>query len=268
MPFTISHAAAVLPFARPLARWRVLSAAIIGSMAPDFGWFLPWHPARFETHSLDALITFCLPVGLGAYWLFQRLIRTPIMEILPPGAYSRWRDSAAPADYRSLRQWLYAACGILGGAFTHLVWDAFTHEGARGMRLIPALEDPSVFVIHGYRISGPHLLQDSNSILGLAAVIGVLVYGLRAGRSNEPAPPRRLSARERRRWVAAYVLTAIVLSTVLFLFRHHTPPRLSLPPILPINSAAIAILRGIAAALVGVSACLAVRLRGQTRPEA
>jgi hypothetical protein len=267
MPFTISHAAAVLPFARPLARWRLLSAAIIGSMAPDFGWFLPWRPARFETHSLDALVTFCLPVGLAAYWLFQRLMRAPILELLPPGAYSRWRASAAPADYRSLRQWLYASCGILGGAFTHLVWDAFTHEGARGMRLIPALEDPAVFVIRGYTISGPHLLQDSNSIIGLAAVIGVMVYGLRAAPADAPALPRRLSPSERHRWVAAYAITATLLSTALFLLRHPTPPRMSLPPILPIGSAAIAILRGIAAALVGVSVCLAVRLRGRTYSE-
>ena len=28
-------------------------------------------PARFETHSADALLTFCLPVGLAAYWMFQ-----------------------------------------------------------------------------------------------------------------------------------------------------------------------------------------------------
>ncbi len=44
MPFTISHAAAVLPFARLLARWRLLSATIIGSMVPDFGLLLPWRP--------------------------------------------------------------------------------------------------------------------------------------------------------------------------------------------------------------------------------
>ena len=106
MPFTISHAAAVLPFTRPLARWRLLSAAVIGSMVPDFGWFLPWRPARFETHSLDALLTFCLPVGLASYWVFQLLVRTPIMELLPPGAYARWHWSEAPADYRSLKQWI------------------------------------------------------------------------------------------------------------------------------------------------------------------
>ena len=99
MPFTISHAAVVLPFSRFLARRRLLSAAMIGSMVPDFGWFMPWRPTRFETHSVIGLLTFCLPVGLAVYWIFQRLIKTPLMELLPDGAYARWRAFAAPADY-------------------------------------------------------------------------------------------------------------------------------------------------------------------------
>ncbi len=63
MPFTVSHAAVVLPFSRLLARWRLLSAVVIGAMVPEFALFLPWSIQRFETHSAAALITFCLPVG-------------------------------------------------------------------------------------------------------------------------------------------------------------------------------------------------------------
>lgn len=44
MPFTISHAAAVLPFARFFKRERVFSALVIGSMVPDFGYFQPVAP--------------------------------------------------------------------------------------------------------------------------------------------------------------------------------------------------------------------------------
>src|SRR5271156_459204 len=137
MPFTLSHPATVLPFARLLARRRLLSAVVIGSMVPDFGRFLPWQPARFETHSADALLTFCLPVGLATYWMFQWLIKRPLIELLPPGAYARWRDFSTPASLESLKDWVLAACGVLFGAVTHLVWDAFTHEGARGVRMFP-----------------------------------------------------------------------------------------------------------------------------------
>ena len=205
MPFTLSHPAAVLPFARAIARRRLLSAVVIGSTVPDFGWFLPWHPTRFETHSADALLTFCLPVGLAAYWIFQWLVKTPLIELLPAGAYARWRELSAPAPLASPRQWLLAACGVLFGAVTHLVWDAFTHEGARGVRMIPALEDP-VVEIGGRRLAGAHLMQDANSVLGLIVVSAILAYALRPGRSENAAAPRRLNGGERRVWIALYLV--------------------------------------------------------------
>jgi hypothetical protein len=256
MPFTISHAAAVLPWARPLARWRLLSAAVIGSMAPDFGFFSPWRPNRFETHSLDALITFCLPAGLAAYWLFQSVIRTPILELLPPGAYARWQVSAAPADYRNLRQWVFASLGILVGALTHLVWDAFTHEGARGVRMIPGLDDP--VEIGGYYVDGPRLLQDGSSIVGLIAVFAVLVYSLRPGLPEDGTRPRRLGPHERHLWMIAYGAVAAGLSVLLVVSRQR-PPMIILEH--SVSSVAIAVLRGIGAALVVTSAALRVRLR-------
>src|SRR3981189_1933995 len=105
MPFTISHTAVVLPFSRLLARWRLLSATVIGAMVPDFRVFFPGVP-RVETHSAIALLTFCLPVGLNTYLLVGRLIKTPIVQVLPEGPYARWRPYAAEGDIRSPRQWL------------------------------------------------------------------------------------------------------------------------------------------------------------------
>jgi hypothetical protein len=258
MPFTISHAAAVLPWARPLARWRLLSAAVIGSMAPDFGFFSPWRPNRFETHSLDALITFCLPAGLAAYWLFQSLIRTPILELLPPGAYARWRTSARPADHLSLRQWIFASLGILVGALTHLVWDAFTHEGARGVRMIPALDDP--VDIGGYHFGGSTLPQDISSIVGLIAVFAALAYSLRPGRPGDETHPRLLAPRERHLWVLAYLVTAAGLGVLFLAFRRWPP---TIHHWRSLTNLAIAALRGIGVALVVTSATLAGRLRYQ-----
>src|SRR5450755_884723 len=122
MPFTISHAAVVLPLSRILARWRLLSAVVIGAMVPDFGLFFPWRVYRFETHSAIALLTFCVPVGLASYWVFQYFIKTPVLEVLPEGAYARWRPFSSPANFASLRQWVLAAGGVLAGALTHLAW--------------------------------------------------------------------------------------------------------------------------------------------------
>jgi hypothetical protein len=263
MPFTLSHPAAVLPFARPLARWQLLSAVVIGSMVPDFGFFSPWRPDRFETHSAMGLLTFCLPVGLASYWTFQYLIKGPVIELFPEGAYERWRGIAAPAAFGRARQWILAACGILAGAVTHLVWDGFTHEGARGVRMIPALDDPIV-EIGGHQIVAYRLLQDGSSLIGLAVVLGVVGYALRRG--LEPSSELRpLGTGERRAWVIAYVATALLVGTGCYLsMRFATPHRHWVTA--AADRAAIASLRGLASAVLIVSACLKWRLHAGSTP--
>jgi hypothetical protein len=260
MPFTISHTAAVLPFSRFLARYQLLSAAVIGSMVPDFAWLTPWRLARFETHSAVSLVTFCLPIGLASYWVFQRLIKTPLIELLPNGAYSRWREFAVPAEYLSLRQWILAACGVLAGAVIHVVWDVFTHEGARGVRMIPGLDD-LVVEIGAHHLAGARLLQDVSSLLGLIVVVAILAYGLRRRRGAELPANRPLPAGERHAWIATYVLLAAVLSGLFFLIELRAEFEGGLER--PVMGAAIAVLRGLTAASLGVSACLQLRLGKQ-----
>jgi hypothetical protein len=264
MPFTISHVAAVLPFSRPLARWRLLSATIIGSMVPDFGFLMPWRPARMETHSAIGLLTFCLPVGLATFWVFQRLIKSAVVEILPDAAYSRWRRFAEPAAIGSLEQWALAACGVLAGAFTHLVWDGFTHEGARGVRMIPVLDDPIVDIA-GHHLIGARLLQDVSSLLGLAIVLAVVAYGLRPGRAGEEGPARKLPAGERFVWALAYVVMAILLAVVFFALRR---PAYGTSLAILIGRYAIAALRGFAVSLVVASLSVGIRLRATDKDRA
>jgi hypothetical protein len=265
MPFTVSHAAVVLPFARLLARRRLLSAVVVGSMVPDFGLFFPWRIYRFETHSALALITFCLPIGLATYWIFQYSIKTPVMEVLPEGAHARWHAYASPADFASMRQWVLAACGILAGAVTHLIWDAFTHENARGIRMIPWLEEP-VVEIGKHHVAVAHLMQDVSSLIGLIVVLAIVWYGLRRGHETA-VPGRPLRPAERWAWVAIYGLGAIALCIAWLLWA-----RLAEPPGHSVNNAvtliAVAALRGAATSLVCVSLALDWRLRALHRRSA
>jgi hypothetical protein len=257
MPFTISHTAVVLPFSRWLARWQLLSAATIGAMVPDFRVFFPSMP-RWETHSITALFTFCLPVGLITYWVFQRLIKSPILEVLPEGPYARWRPFAAEANIHSLRQWLLASGGLLAGAVTHLIWDGFTHDGGRGVRMFPVLDD-SLIDIGSRHIPAMYVLQDLGSLIGLAAVLAMMCYGLRRGH-EATVPNRLLRSRERLAWMLIYALAAATLTAVFYIWAN-----LGQPPIRSIvartSGIAVASLRGLAAALLCVSLALDLRLR-------
>jgi hypothetical protein len=264
MPFTISHAAVVLPFSRLLARRQLLSAVVIGAMVPDFGVFFPWRPLRVETHSAGALLTFCLPVGLASYWIFQLLIKTAMLELLPEGAYARWRPFASPADLGSIRQWIYAAFGVLAGAVTHLVWDGFTHGDGRGVRMLPMLDEPLI-EFGSHHLLGVRLMQDGSSLAGLVVVIGLVWYALRRGH-EQPFPVRALTAVERRAWVSSYVVAVIALSIAWLVGVRMGEPATTVRSVwVSVNNMAVASLRGIATALLGLGLILRLRLRAPSR---
>ncbi|HEX9138392.1 MAG TPA: DUF4184 family protein [Steroidobacteraceae bacterium] len=222
MPFTVSHVAAVLPFYRRLSRWGVLSAAIIGSMVPDFDFFLPIRLTREQTHGFMALFTFCLPAGLATWLLFQVLIKPAVSEVLPTNWYARLSREHGSVRLESLKGWVLAAVAVLGGALTHIVWDGYTHEDGRGVRMLPFLGD-----------TGPDFgvrqwpwwlwLQHGSSVIGLLIVVGALLYWVRTTPLANGDLPRKLSAVERRIWVSVYLLIPATIAAAEFLqlLRHH-----------------------------------------------
>lgn len=103
MPYPFAHPAAVLPLVRPMGRLGVPSALVIGSMVPD-AWYLVPGLVRADSHSLEGLFWFCLPVGFVLYLL--------------------WNGARPRAPLSAI------ASSILIGALTHLGWDALTHSYA------------------------------------------------------------------------------------------------------------------------------------------
>ena len=120
MPFTVSHAAAVLPFLRtPLPA----AALVVGSMAPDLPYFLPLGIPRDFSHSWLGLVTIDLVIGLlvvVAWWL---LLRAPVLDYAPG-----WLRGRMPERRTGGIVWVPIAV-IVGGA-THLLLDTVTHEGS------------------------------------------------------------------------------------------------------------------------------------------
>ena len=251
MPFTISHTAAVLPFAHWLRRWRLLSAAVIGSMVPDSGVFIPHTLSRYDTHGLAALFTFCLPMGLAWYWIFQLHIKPATYELMPDRLFMAWGADARSASLKSARQWLFAALGVLLGAFTHLSWDAFTHENARGVRMLTVFDGMGL-TVGTHSVTWYRLLQHVSSVLGLLFVIGFVWRDVHRSSYSGPPLARRFSAHERHLWFLAYVGAAVVISIVVFLAMMRGG-LLDSPFIWVLSSAAIGSLWGLAGSLLLVS---------------
>ncbi len=262
MPFTVSHIAAVLPGYRLCTRANIFSAAVIGSMVPDFGLLAPGYMARWQTHSVEALFTFCLPLGLAIYWLTLLLIRPAVIEVVPDRAYVRLRAAPPPASIREPRAWLYAAAALLLGAGTHLIWDAFTHENACGVRMFPLLTD------YGPEMAGHPLhlyrwFQYGSSLIGLVLVAAALVLWMRHAPPPLAPPVRRIARSERLAWLGAYLLPSLLIIAWLLLRpwpAGHSPFTNGSA----IGTVAIDAMRGAAASLLLVSVLIRIRLAAQT----
>jgi hypothetical protein len=259
VPFTVSHVAAVIPLHWPLSHLRVFTAAVIGSMVPDFGLLVPIPLARVQTHSIAALFTFCLPVGLISYWLTQVLIRPAVREALPDGAYARLPGDDAAGSLWRWQHWLLVTAALLFGAGTHLAWDLFTHEDSRGTRWFPALNDYGPD-LHGHPEQITRWLQYGSSGFGLLVVLSAMALWWWHTRGVRPPRLRRLEAREAVVWFSAYLL--LPLAAVAWHFRHPLP---RIPVGWLVRDIVIAGMRGTATALLLVSALLRLRLTASGR---
>ena len=125
MPFTISHAAVAAPLAR---RGLVLSAVAVGSMAPDFEYFLRLSMQSRWGHSPTGVLTFCLPVSLLVLWLFHNFLKRPLIATLPTAHRARLAACAGPFAFGPWPRFLRIVASILIGVVSHLFFDAWTHE--------------------------------------------------------------------------------------------------------------------------------------------
>ncbi|MER5432780.1 DUF4184 family protein [Streptomyces sp. NPDC002588] len=217
MPFTLSHAAAVLPAVRGdgTGRGRLVPAVLVaGSFAPD----LTYYAASVlsgamefgdVTHSftgvftVDVLIAWAL-VGL---WL---LLREPLVALLPShrqartATLTRCGTPRARVRAATAARW-YVSAAL--GALTHVVWDAFTHHDRWGTRLFPVL---------GETVAGSPLfssLQYASSAVGAVVVAAFVVHALRRVPAGEPVGVPSLSARDRW-WAGALLLGCALLGAV------------------------------------------------------
>jgi hypothetical protein len=160
VPFTVSHAAAVLPLHR-LSRHKLpLTALMVGSMAPDFGYFFSHEASRTLTHSFTGLFIFALPAGLLVWFLYVTFLEKATITLLS----DRWHTRFAHTDSITRSLVARAAIAILLGAITHLLWDAFTHRGTFVSRAFPVLLGPTPGI--GW-LPIYHFLHGLSSIVGL-----------------------------------------------------------------------------------------------------
>lgn len=214
MPFTLSHAAAVLPAVRADGTGRgplVPAVLVAGSFAPDMTYYAASvlsGAMEFGdvTHAVPGVFTVDVLIAwaLVGMWL---LVREPLVALLPrvrQGRVAALLRCGAPRERMRpslVARWYVSA--VLG-ALTHVVWDAFTHLDRWGMRLFPVL---------GREVAGSPLywyLQYGGSAVAAVVIAVFVAHALRRVPGREPVGVPLLAVRDR--WAAAVLIGGFALA--------------------------------------------------------
>jgi uncharacterized protein DUF4184 len=200
MPNPIAHPAAAVPFTRV---GLVLSALVIGSISPDFGYFIPVFHAYFM-YTARGLILFDVPMGFVLLWLFHTFVKWPLLSVAPDRLQRRLFQPAQGFSFGPAKRFGLILLSLLVGSITHVLWDSFTHEYGWMVRQFSFLSTP----IGGMRLYA--ILQNLGTLLG----IGVLAYWLIRWLPSAPLSdqrPARFSSKVRTLFLA---LAAISLAAL------------------------------------------------------
>lgn len=206
MPFTPAHIAAVLPAHRLWPDALPLAPLAIGSIAPDVEYFLRQAMVSTIGHTLPGLVVFCLPLGLVALWLFERVLRPALLGFAPEEDLGALQGSGPPSSFGGARALTRCGALIVLGALTHIAWDACTHADGWVVLRVPALEAVVASAL-GRDVRLFKVLQHASTLVGLAVVGGhcAAAYFRATGRSIASVPGR---------WTRRQVATLGVLAAL------------------------------------------------------
>jgi hypothetical protein len=166
MPFTLSHAAASLPFRRLKPVWPAL---VIGTFAPDLQYFILISDEDRSGHHFPAILLFTLPLALLVLWLFERIVKAPVIALLPSAIERRLHDKIAPLSFSGWPQFgsivLWTAVGIA----THIGWDQFTHSYSELASYWSFLRVRIPLPL-GHSMQFAHLLQHISTVGGMVVL--------------------------------------------------------------------------------------------------
>lgn len=176
MPFTFSHPALVLPLTYLPRKWFSLTGLVIGSLTPDFEYFLRMEIMSQYSHTLGGLFWFDLPLGLLLAYIFHNIVRDSLFDNLPTFLKSRfstlqqfnWNEYAK-------RNWFVVTTSVLIGAASHILWDSFTHDHGFFVQKISTLQNSAD--VFGHQIPMYKIAQHASTLIG-GLVIALAICNL------------------------------------------------------------------------------------------
>ncbi len=209
MPFTFAHPAAAMLFLRYRKCLR-MDAVVLGTMAPDFEYFLRGRPYGIYGHTLPGMMLFDLPLVVAVYFVGRHLILPAIGTYLP---------YAFQPPKRQFRNGIYAALvffySALIGILSHIVWDSFTHADGAMVKRAAMLDE--TIRIHGMGIPVYKILQHGSTLAGLIAITWFLFERRKRPTKRMHPVPSRPMAVFWSAFIAVALLTLMIWNAIVAL---------------------------------------------------
>jgi len=172
MPFTFSHPAIVLPLKYLPPKWISWTGLIIGSMTPDFEYFIRMKIQSHYSHTIRGL-WFDIALGILLTFIYHNLVRNSLFDNLPRilrGRFEQFRHFNWNENFK--RNWPVIIISITIGVVSHLFWDSFTHTEGHFARDIPFLTYQ--FKMFGLWVSRAEILQHTSTLAGAFIIVLVV----------------------------------------------------------------------------------------------
>lgn len=173
MPFTFSHPAIVLPLSCLPRKWISLTGLVIGSMTPDFEYFIRMKTQSEYSHTIGGIFWFDLPLGIMLAYLFHHIVRNNLFDNLPVFLKCRLH-SFKQFNWNQYVQthWPVVFISFIIGAASHIFWDGFTHANGYFVQILPALSN--TIDVFGKEVPVFKILQHLSSLAGALFIVYAL----------------------------------------------------------------------------------------------
>ncbi len=206
MPFTVSHAAAVLGIR---SRYLSASALVIGAMIPDLPLFAPVGVGVDLTHTALASVTVNLALGFAVFVIWHGFFARPADWFAPSAIRRRLSWQQQPGLRRRLNSPLQVAgvlASLLIGQATHFCLDLFTHSDTVVTAHVAVFNDV---------VAGAPVYFWAQIVLSVLGLVLIAIWALRWFATSPVYPLHREPSRLGKIAARATVLGAAVVALVL-----------------------------------------------------
>ncbi|MDP5275874.1 DUF4184 family protein [Chengkuizengella axinellae] len=216
MPFTFAHPLYAIPLKWIKPKYFCITGLVLGSMSPDFEYFLALEPHQTLGHSLLGLFFQAIPLSILFALLFHKIMIRSLSLHLPSlfDVDLRFYHLLHTWQLNTFRQWWVFLTSVIIGFFSHIFIDAFTHAGGYFVLKLPFLTT-TIFSIPIYK-----WLQHSLSLFGLIFLAFILIQVLR--KKNNIHRKIVIRKHQKLKYWGIVILTAMIVTILKLLFTSST----------------------------------------------